>query len=250
MTRTDTAPPRPSGGGGRFLAILDYDGTITTRECMEIVFQQLIGDAWRPFEDDVRAGRLSPPEGLRRQVALVRAPRTQFVGALVAAAQPLPGFAAFLDELARRGGRGAVVSAGLREAIATVWQREQLPSLPLYASELAPAGPGGTEPPFALVHNAAFGDCPRCGPGGCKAAVLRALRRPGDTVLVFGDGASDLCLAREADLTFAHGHLAACCAAEHLTWRRLIDYTTVWDEIDAWPATPPASDPPRRLPPG
>lgn len=233
MSAATTTPPPPRGEGGRFLAIFDYDGTITTQECMEIVFQQLMGDAWRPLEDDVRAGRLTPPEGLRRQVALVRAPRTQFVGALVAAAQPAPGFAAFLHELARRGGRGAVVSAGLREAIEIVWWREQLPPLPLYASELLPAA-ADAPPPFALVHNAAFGDCPRCGAGGCKAAVLRALRRPGDVVLAFGDGASDLCLARAADLTFARGHLAERCAAEGLAWRPLTSYGHVWGEVDEW----------------
>jgi len=37
--------------------------------------------------------------------------------------------------------------------------------------------------------------------------VLRALREVGDAVAVFGDGVSDLCLAREADIVFARGVL-------------------------------------------
>jgi len=76
-------------------------------------------------------------------------------------------------------------------------------------------------PPYRVVYSPRLGDCPRCGPGACKAAVLRELRRPGDTVWVFGDGASDLCPAREADLVFARGHLADACAAEGLPWRPL-----------------------------
>ena len=55
-------------------------------------------------------------------------------------------------------------------------------------------------------------------------------------MLVFGDGASDLCPAREADLTFARGHLAERCAAEGLEWRPLADFTTVWSDVDAWTA--------------
>lgn len=223
----------PSRRAPGFLALLDYDGTITTRECNEVVLQQLIGDAWRPFEDEVRAGRMSHIQCLRRQVALIRAPRTEFLGALIAAAAPSPGLAAFLDALTRRDGRAAVVSAGFREAIEAFWRREALPAIATYAGELVPTGPDGG-PPFDLVFSESFGDCPRCGPGGCKAAVVRALRRPGDVVLVFGDGAGDVCMAREADLTFARGHLAECCAAERLQWRPLHDYSTVWDQVDEW----------------
>jgi HAD superfamily phosphoserine phosphatase-like hydrolase len=224
------SPPRRTP---RFLALLDYDGTITTRECNEVVLQELVGDAWRPFDEEVRAGRMSHIECLRRQVALIRAPRTEFLGALVAAAAPTPGLAAFLDALARRDGRAAVVSAGFREAIEAFWRREALPPLATYAGELVATGPDGG-PPFALAFSESFGDCPRCGPGGCKAAVVRALRRPDDVVLVFGDGSGDVCMAREADLTFARGHLAERCAAERLEWRPLRDYTTVWDQVDEW----------------
>jgi 2-hydroxy-3-keto-5-methylthiopentenyl-1-phosphate phosphatase len=55
-------------------------------------------------------------------------------------------------------------------------------------------------------------------------------------VLVFGDGASDVCPAREADLTFARGHLAERCADEGLEWRPLADFASVWSEVDAWTA--------------
>ena len=229
------ASPQPSSAhhGLSFLALLDYDGTITTRECNEVVLQQLTGDAWRPFEDEVRAGRISHIECLRRQVALVRAPLPEFLGALVAEAAPTAGLAAFFDVLERRNGRAAVVSAGFREAIEAFWRRETLPAIATYAGELVPTGPDGG-PPFDLAFSESFGDCPRCGPGGCKAAVARALRRPGDVVLVFGDGAGDVCMAHEADLTFARGHLAKHCATEGLEWRPLRDYTTVWDQVDEW----------------
>ncbi len=60
------------------------------------------------------------------------------------------------------------------------------------------------------------------------------MRRPGDIVLVFGDGASDLCPAREAGLTFARSHLAERCAAEGLPWRPLPDFTRVWADVDEW----------------
>ncbi len=200
---------------------------------MEDVLQDLTGDDWRPIEDELLAGRISHTECLRRQIALVKAPRTAFLEALVAAARPLPGLPAFLAALRERGGRGAVVSAGFRAVIDEFWRRETLPVIDVFASDLISLGRQGAAP-HEIAFSDAFGDCPRCGPAACKAAVLRALRRPGDTVLVFGDGAADLCMAREADLTFARGHLAERCAAEGLAWRPLPDFLAVWSQVDAW----------------
>jgi 2-hydroxy-3-keto-5-methylthiopentenyl-1-phosphate phosphatase len=214
------AAPAPAGPLRRFLAFLDYDGTVTTRECNEVALQRLVGDAWRPFEDEVRAGRLSHAACFDRQIGLVTAQRAELLGAMEAAAEPAPGIGAFLAAVRRGGGRAAIVSAGFGEVITTFWRRYALPPVDLAASELSGGGPGGG-PPYRVTYSPRLGDCPRCGPASCKAAVVRELRRPGDTVWVFGDGASDLCPAREADVVFARGHLADLCAAEGLPWRPL-----------------------------
>ena len=215
------------------LAFLDYDGTLTTHECNEIVLQRFVGDAWRPLEAEAQADRMSHAEsstgrsgssGRRaRSCSAPSPPRPE----------PTPGLAAFLAELERPrrppGHRQRRPARGDRRGLG----REGLPPVELHASELVGGGPEGG-PPYRLAFSDVLGDCPRCGPRACKGAALRALRRPGEPVLVFGDGASDVCPAREADLTFARGHLAERCAAEGLEWRPLHDFTTVWAEVDAW----------------
>jgi 2-hydroxy-3-keto-5-methylthiopentenyl-1-phosphate phosphatase len=208
------------GPASRLLVVLDYDGTVTTRECNEMALQTLIGDAWRPFESEVRAGRMGHAEAFDSQIRLIRAPRQRFLDALVAAARPEPGLMEFLQDVAIAGGRAVVVSAGFREVIEAFWHREALPTVQIYASELVNDGPDGVGP-YHIDFNPALGDCPRCGPAQCKGGLLRDLRRPSDYVVVFGDGDSDLCPAREADLTFARGWLAERCAAERLPWRPL-----------------------------
>ena len=217
------------------LAFLDYDGTMTTHECNEIVLTRFVGDAWQPLEAEAKADRMSHAECFDRQIGLIQAPRAELLGALIAEAELERGLPAFLAELEARAGRPVVVSAGMREAITTVWSRAQLPPVELHASELMGGGPQGG-PPYHLSFSSVLGDCPRCGPRACKGAALRALRRPGEPVLVFGDGASDLCPAREADLTFARGHLAERCAAEGLEWRPLAGFETVWSTVEAWMA--------------
>ena len=83
---------------------------------------------------------------------------------------------------------------------------------------------GVAGPPWTVSFDPRLGDCPTCGPRACKGGVLRRLRRPGDTVAVFGDGISDLCLAREADVVFARGRLAELCEREGIAYHRLSDY--------------------------
>ena len=215
------------------LAFLDYDGTLTTHECNEIVLQRFVGDAWRPLEAEAQADRMSHAEVFDRQVGLIKAPRAELIRRLLEVAEPMPGLRDFFTELQTRDGHSAIVSAGIREAIEAFWQRLELPPTELFASELIGAGPDGG-PPYHLEFSDALGDCPRCGPASCKAAILHRLRRPGDVVLVFGDGPSDLCPAREADLVFARGHLAERCEQEGLEWRPLTDFGAVLGEVDAW----------------
>lgn len=217
----------------RLLALLDYDGTMTTHECNEVALQPFVGDAWWELEEEAYNDRMSHAEVFNRQVGLIGAPRTEVVRRLLEVAEPMPGLRDFLAALHSRGGESAIVSAGIREAIEAFWRRGGLPPTRLFASELIGEGPGAG-PPYRLEFSEALGDCPRCGPKSCKAAILRRLRRQNDVVLVFGDGPSDLCPAREADLVFAREHLAERCKQEGLAWRPLTDFGIVLRQVDEW----------------
>ena len=202
------------------LALIDYDGTVTTEECIAVTLQHFVGDAWLPLEEAVRRGEIGHAACLRQQIGMLKAPRREILATMVAAAAPRPGFARFVAALTTGGARVAVVSAGLRAAIAAVWRRDALPAVEVYASELL----GNARSGYDIAYDPHFGDCPRCGPGGCKAGVLHRLRRDGDTVIAFGDGVSDFCLAREADSVFARDSLAVLCAAAGINYHDLSTY--------------------------
>ncbi len=222
-----------SASGPRLLALLDYDGTMTTHECNEVALQPFVGDPWWELEEESYNDRMSHAEVFDRQIALIRRRGRSSSGASSRSPSPCRACTTSSLALQARGGEAAIVSAGIREAIEAFWQRLDLPPTELFASELVGAGPDGG-PPYHLEFSDALGDCPRCGPRSCKAAILHRLRRPGDVVLVFGDGPSDLCPAREADLVFARGHLAERCEQEGLEWRPLTDFAAVLGEVDAW----------------
>jgi 2-hydroxy-3-keto-5-methylthiopentenyl-1-phosphate phosphatase len=222
MAPSSSRPPAlpPAGSLAHVLVVLDYDGTVTTRECNELVLTAAVGDAWRPLEDLVDRGEIGHAECFARQIAMVSTPREAFLGAMVDAAAPEPGLAEFLAVAAAGGARVVIVSAGFREAIEAVWRREGLPPVEVLASELEGHGPGGG-PPYTMRFHPQLGDCDRCGPANCKAAVVRERRRPGDVVWVFGDGDSDYCPALEADVVFARRRLAQLAEEAGLPWRPL-----------------------------
>ncbi len=216
------------------LVALDYDGTVTDREYNVLALQRLTGDdAWRKLDDAVLRGELSPAECFRRQIALITTSKEALLAVTGDDARSAPGFAEFLATLTMRGARVAVISNGYREAIEALWRREGLPPVELVASEIVPRD-GDHGPPWTLRFDPRLSDCPSCGAGDCKAGALRALRRPGDAVAVFGDGVSDLCLARAADLVFARGVLTELCEREGIAYHRLRDYRTALAQLILW----------------
>jgi 2-hydroxy-3-keto-5-methylthiopentenyl-1-phosphate phosphatase len=233
MPQTQPTPPETGPHVSRVLAFLDYDGTITTRDSNEVVLQRFTGDEWRRFEDAANRGEIGHAECLDRQLGLLAVPRAAFFDAAVEAADVASGVRELLTEVAARIGRSVVVSAGFREAIEAVWRRDGLPPVDVYASELTGSGRRGG-PPYRVTFSGAFGDCPSCGPGGCKGALVGALREVGEAVAVFGDGLSDLCPARLADVVFAKGKLARLCAAEGIDHHPLDDFDRARRTLSAW----------------
>ena len=203
--------------------LLDYDGTVTDREYGVLALQQLTGDAWRAARRGRRARRDRPRRVPAPPGRAGHHLKDELIDTCARDARLAPGFAEFLTGLVAGGARVAVVSAGFREAIEAVWRREALPPVELFASAIVPRD-GVAGPPWTVRFDPRLGDCPTCGPDACKGGVLRRLRRPGDTVAVFGDGVADLCLAREADVVFARGRLPELCEREGIAYHRLSDY--------------------------
>jgi|GEM_PF-505483 len=221
MTETDA---RSNGGQpdlSRLFVALDFDGTITEVDCNEVVLRRHTDMRWYALEEASATGLVGHAEALRHQIKMLDIPREQVLREFAEAAVLRTGFADFLRWLIRGGARPVVISAGFREGIAAVWRREGLPPIDVYASELR-GGPGES---FEVVINEAFADCAACGQSACKTGVLDALQRPDDVLVVFGDGVSDLCLARRADLVFARATLADLCQREGIPWQPLDSFT-------------------------
>lgn len=197
---------------------LDFDGTITQSDTVDAIHEAFALPAWREIEALWAIGTIGSADCMSRQAALLRVEPADLDAFLDKVAVDW-GLTGMLRACARAGAPVAVVSDGYDRAARRVLTRMGAGHLPIHANRLTPIG--GDRWRLSSPHRAEG-----CAAGTCKCAQAAGAAQP-LTVLI-GDGRSDRCLARRADLVFAKSGLADWCRAEriaHIPIQRLDEVT-------------------------
>jgi len=185
----------------------DFDGTVTMCDTTDAVLSQLALPEWEALEADWTGGRITAAECMRRQVALIQGSDTA-LDAVLDRVELRPGFLPFLHWCESQSLPLFIVSDGVDGFISRVLKRHGLSRLPVFANRLAGVpGARRLEQPWAVAACSS-------GSGVCKCRV--AQQESNGLLVYIGDGRSDFCVAREADLLFARGELARHCTAERI----------------------------------
>lgn len=214
---------------------LDFDGTISRRDAVDLILERFADERWLAVEEDWRSGRIGSRECLARQMALVRA-RPRELDELLAMIELDAGLGLLLGTCARLGVQVSVISDGFDYCIRRIFARAGvgpsvrfLRGVRLCASHLAHAGGGRWRTEFPYFRTACAHGC-----ATCKPAVM-SLLNPHDAPVVFvGDGLSDVYAAREADLVFAKKSLARFChehAIAHATYESLVEVAATLEKF-------------------
>ena len=201
---------------GPVRVVLDWDGTVTERDTLDLVLEEF-GDTeiYERVEDELEAGRMTLNEVIAAEFATVTAPLDHVVSYVVEHARVRPGFA----ELARTR-HPLVVSSGFRELIEPVLDREGvLGEVELRANGVE-ARPDGWRVNFRVSQM-----CAECGEA-CKRGDL-----PAGEVVYAGDSHSDLCASLAADRVFAVGNLARWLDERGVPYRPLTDFHALAAEL-------------------
>ena len=187
--------------------ICDFDGTITRRDTTDLVLETLADPAWRAFEDDWLAGRITAAACMRAQIALIGGDGAA-LDALLDTVELDPGFPNFIAWCERRALPVSIISDGVDRFIQRILARHGLAHLPVVANRLAgEPGDWRLEQPWTRPGCAA-------GSGVCKCSAAGAgSKDTGVTTVFIGDGRSDFCLSSRVDLLFAKSALADYAAA-------------------------------------
>lgn len=222
-----TGAATPSFSRGRPGAVLcDFDGTVSIDDVTDSILLRFARHGWETLERDWRAGRIGSRRCMAGQVALLDCTPEE-LDAHVAALPIDPAFAAFAALVAAAAVPLTIVSDGLDRAIHILLRRHGLDHLPVRASRLVVDGPRLWRLEFPHAARPCWSDG-----ATCKCAVARAAAaRTGAPVLMIGDGASDHCIAAQADLTFARKGLLAHCVEHGLAHVAVPDFAAA---LAAW----------------
>jgi HAD superfamily phosphoserine phosphatase-like hydrolase len=225
----------PASDRRRRLTILcDFDGTLCPVDTTDALLARHADAAWTEVEAAWEQGEIDAFTCMREQVALLRANAAD-IGRLAGELRLDPHARSFAAACREAGAELVIVSDGLADLISPLLAQGGL-DVPLRANRLASAGDGWMlDTPFRRV------DC-QAGAGHCKCAALDP--GPGhqgeDLVVVIGDGRSDLCVARRADLVLARdgesgpSTLLTACRREGLAHVPFRDFRDVLEALAPW----------------
>ena len=217
------------GRNGKGPAILcDFDGTVTVCEVSTSLLDEFSGHRWRDADGDLLAGRMTLRETMEREFGLLRAPRRR-MEAFVGRIHLRPGFAELVAEASARSAPLLIVSEGLDFYIAAILRHRGLSveyrtNHAVFSVRRTGGRPGG----IVVEHPYSSKGCDRC--GTCKKAQLEQFRDMGCETVYIGDGISDRCPARHADVLFARNGLLDFCRSEGI---RCLPYDDFHDVLGA-----------------
>lgn len=185
----------------------DFDGTITDRDSFDFLLETLALPEWQEIEEQWQKDELTARECMRLQTELIRGTFSEIASALkkVSIDPTFPPFARWCREV---GVKLYVVSDGVDRIIEHVLEREGVQVDQVWSNRLVQNKTGN----FALEFPNASDDCSL---GICKCALLE---KAAGTVtrIVIGDGKSDFCWAKVADVLFAKKQLIDYCRNQGL----------------------------------
>jgi len=199
----------------------DFDGTIAVNDVGNEVFTTF-GDAayWWRLVAQWKTGDLDGRDLWRKQCAVSKITVAQLEE--FTARQPVdPYFPKFVNYCRAQEIPVYVVSDGMDAYITRILSRHGIDDLDIRANHLIIHDDGSLAVEFPYYQ----AGCCNC--GNCKGAHVRNEKQPGETTIYIGDGHSDICGLREADITFAKGALLEYCREKGISCRTFNDFADI-----------------------
>lgn len=197
----------------RLAVLMDFDGTLTDVDVGERLLDVFASPDWRREYELWRQGIIpSFKEMNEREFAyLPSGRREEMVRYALETVRLRPGAEEFVASCQAKGVPLEIVSGGLDFYIRPILADHGLGHLPLTCMKAADFTQGAHVRP---TYPAGVVVCETT--GACKCARLWRYQGQGYRTVYLGDGASDRCVARQADLLFARGSLARYCREESI----------------------------------
>jgi 2,3-diketo-5-methylthio-1-phosphopentane phosphatase len=228
--------------------VVDFDGTLAAADVGNRLFRRFGSDRerWERAIEDWKKGRMTSRECLARECELTSGLDEAAARAFVAEFRLVEDASAFVAAARATGHDVVVASDGFTFYIEMLLEAAGL-DLPFRANrmrfeEAGPVPEYGSRGPDVALHDgrtarageSAGEGCGAC--GHCKGALVREAQASGRyrRVILVGDGFSDRCGARAADVVYAKDDLLPWCLAHGITARPFASLSDV-ARAEGWP---------------
>ncbi len=201
------------------IVFCDFDGTITAKESLELVFTTFASGRWEPIKRKLMSGKLTVREGVREIAETIPSARYREICEFVAAIPIRPGLEAFLDFLDHRHIPFVVISGGFRGMV-----EARLGPLKDRVHRIF-AADADTDGPLLKVISDYESDTELV----AKADVMALFTA--DEKIAIGDGITDLNMARFADVVFARDMLARFLDQKGMAYHPWTDFFDLRDRM-------------------
>jgi len=209
------------------LFVIDFDGTLSVGDTVDAMLERFADNRWEELETDWLDGKITAIECMKQQLDLVEVDQVtleNFFRGIQLDASFIP-FHKYISQFSKV----AIVSDGLDHAIDVATRNAAIPAMPIYANKLS-FKPNGVSISYPYQNP----DC-KAGNGVCKCQIAEQLSAGvGGPVVLVGDGKSDYCLAKYADVVFAKGKLITHCEQENIPFRRFQTFAEVLEVVKHW----------------
>lgn len=209
---------------------IDFDGTITRADVGDVMFERFGGAASAEAVRQYREGILSAAECFRRECAACGTVDVAELDAFLDA-QPIDEtFIAFTRFCREEAMELTVVSDGMDYYIRRILARHGLGDVRFLSNALrlvtadAP-GRATLQPAFPYLDEV----CDRC--ASCKRNHMLSLSADEDIIIYVGEGYSDRCPVRFADVVFAKDDLLRHCQEENISYYAYRQFSDVEERL-------------------
>ena len=203
------------------IILCDFDGTITDRDSMDAMVKTFCGkEKWEGIESGLLRGKLNLYDVMKEEVDLLHLSREEFDRFILENINLTPGFKDFLEWVSGKKIDFLVISGGFDHTIDLIIEKFDIGPVKYYANSVEFSGNRlRVEFPF---FNDDCGNCPTC-----KDMIFRGCHKIYQRVILIGDGLSDCCVSRRADLVFARSHLVDFCMRNDISFQPFKDFRDI-----------------------
>ena len=193
----------------KYELFIDFDGTISTVDTLEYLLNNFADYRWREIEDKISQGEMDESEGLKRQFKLIRLSREEALYALERVVQLDSYFKTLLVWCQGLGIRTTIISGGFNWIISHFLKKNGIQGISLKANDSIIR-----DGKWEIIPGGSPLECKKC--NHCKAQYLRFSKEKGIKPIFVGDGNTDRCPSKEAEILFAKGSLKEFCIKEDI----------------------------------